>query len=671
MARALPRQRHVDMAQIEVVGGEHAQERFEVGDELFLGRTPDATDNWDIFVCLADEGVSRRHLRVWRDSSEYFIEDLNSTNGTWVEDRRLEPGVVYRLPDGARMRVGQVTLRFSQAAAPVEPPTVIGQRPPGTFGALLEPAGGCAVRLSENELNRPEVSVAIDASRLIQQFGGALEKRDEDLHRTVRQLKAMTQVSVALGAVTDQRKLATTIMDCVFDLFPSARRAFVLLREEGSEELKSVAARLRDASDTPLGELSLSRSIVRRVVDDKQAILSVDTFRDGRFSSHDSIVTSSIRSAMCAPLLVDEEVLGLIQVDNTSESGAFTAEELEILVGICAQTAIALKNFQLYSEIENLFEGFVHASVQAIESRDPTTAGHSFRVADYTERLVRAVDREERFGLRGIGFDREQLREIRYAALLHDFGKVGVREHVLTKEKKLHHQQLVLLRQRFQLARVCLERDTYRALIERHLGANLNHSAFVDQWRDTEQYLAREAERLESFLELVLQANEPTVNHTRVPEGLREVAEHYFNGHDGVPVPLLEPFEFSDLTLSKGSLTPQERRDIQDHVSHSFAFLRLIPWTKNLAGVPDIAYGHHEKLDGSGYPLGLKGDEISIQARMMTIADIFDALTSGDRPYKRGLSADQALDILRQEARANKIDTNLLTVFIESKAWWQ
>jgi HD-GYP domain-containing protein (c-di-GMP phosphodiesterase class II) len=140
------------------------------------------------------------------------------------------------------------------------------------------------------------------------------------------------------------------------------------------------------------------------------------------------------------PLLVQNEILGLIQVDTTSAAQAFSEEDLQVLAGICAQVAISVKNARLYEEVELLFEGFVRATVRAIESRDPTTAGHSFRVAELTERLARAVDQTERYGLGGIRFTREQLTELRYAALLHDFGKIGVREHVLTKEKKLRPQ---------------------------------------------------------------------------------------------------------------------------------------------------------------------------------------------------------------------------------------
>ena len=155
----------------------------------------------------------------------------------------------------------------------------------------------------------------------------------------------------------------------------------------------------------------------------------------------------------------------------------------------------------------------------------------------------------------------------------------------------------------------------------------------------------------------------------QVTEELQAVADFMFPGEEGETVALLNTSEFEALTLARGSLTPEERLDIQSHVSHTFTFLNHIPWTGSLAAVADIAHAHHEKLDGSGYPRGLAGDDIPIQARVMTVADIFDALTAGDRPYKRSLSVENALDILNNEAQLGKVDPVLVDVFIGSQAY--
>jgi len=251
--------------------------------------------------------------------------------------------------------------------------------------------------------------------------------------------------------------------------------------------------------------------------------------------------------------------------------------------------------------------------------------------------------------------------------LLHDFGKVGVHEHVLVKAKKLYSTEMALLQSRFLYARASLERQAYRELIDQH--GELSPEEFKARRKVMDTYLAQEVERLQKFMTIIQQANEPTVVDDEVTQDLRAVADFVFPGDDGESLSLLMPPELDALTLARGSLTPDERLEIQSHVSHTFTFLNHIPWTGSLAAVADIAHAHHEKLDGSGYPHGLVGDEIPIQARVMTVVDIFDALTAGDRPYKSSLSAENALDILTSEAKQGKVDSLLVDVFIKSQAY--
>ncbi len=377
------------------------------------------------------------------------------------------------------------------------------------------------------------------------------------------------------------------------------------------------------------------------------------------------------------------EVVGVLQLINrkdrpdvllrTPEDVAahvqsFDARSRQLAQALAGQAGVAIENSMLYSDIEHLFEGFIKASVQAIESRDPTTAGHSFRVADFTERLAVAVDRSGDAGLRDLRFSREQLREIRYAALLHDFGKVGVREDVLVKAKKLYPQQLELLKQRFKYARLSVSHQAYRTLLDLFEEVEHDPQEFRLRRKEIEQAVTAEHHRLEQYLHTVLRANEPSVLHANAPLELREVQAYSFPDGEG-GMPLLHDFEFADLTLPKGSLTAQERVEIESHVTHTFEFLSLIPWTRDLARLPEFAYAHHEKLDGSGYPRGLAQADIPVPTRMMTISDIYDALTAPDRPYKLAVSTERALDILDSEARANKIDAALLKVFIESGAY--
>ncbi|OGI41253.1 MAG: hypothetical protein A2140_05835, partial [Candidatus Muproteobacteria bacterium RBG_16_62_13] len=438
-----------------------------------------------------------------------------------------------------------------------------------------------------------------------------------------------------------------------------------------------------DLQKTPAGEHSIAGYVARTgealVIDDVYAIDPASPFQFN--PGFDRASGYHTRSLLTLPLTnKGGEVVGVLQLINRKDDPQvrltdrkmvdlhvrpFDAQDRRVAMALAGQAGVALENSILYADIEKLFEGFIRASVQAIEARDPITAGHSFRVADFSERLAVAVDRA---GLRDIRFNRDELRELRYAALLHDFGKVGVREYVLVKAKKLQPHQLELVKHRFRYARASLERHALRDLLALN-DRKLTAAEFAEARRKVESQLASRREELDRHMEFVLRVNEPTVTAREVSNELDAVAAFRFPGEDSEDLPLLEPFEFADLSLAKGSLNSEERAEIESHVSHTYRFLSLIPWTRNLANLPLYAYAHHEKLDGTGYPRRLPGVEIPVQSRMLTISDIYDALTAPDRPYKRGLPPEKALDILAQEARSGKIDRPLYEVFVESRAW--
>lgn len=628
------------MAYLEVTGsGAVKSSVFPLHDEVVIGRDPQDSLDSEKFLCIPEHTVSRRHARIMRRGDTYYIEDLHSFNGTYVLGNRLAPGDWKPLHDGDE---------FSVPAAQM------------TFHSLIVPA----------QDNMPTIiTKMVDATQYAQTMQPSRDASQTDMQRLVRKLHAMAQVGIALGAVTDRATLTEKIMNFIFDLFPLAERAFILLKKSEGDTLVPVAARRRDGAIEDPERVRISHTIVNEVVNKKQAILSVDTLSDRHFGSQESIISQAIRSVMCVPLLLEGDCLGLIQVDTSSDPYAFKEQDLEMLTGVCAEAAVALKNFQLYSDIERLLDGFVRASVQAIEERDPVTAGHSFRVAAYAEHFATAVDRADGPGLRQIAFTRDQLREIRYAALLHDFGKVGVREHVLRKEKKLHHADMRMLEQRFRYARACLEREAWRRLTELHMERDMSMAAFRVEKERIEHELAQESARLDSFLETIHRANEPAISVTEATGELREVLNYAYPEQGCNATPLLSQDEFLALSITKGCLTADERKQIEEHVVDSYSFLILIPWTGDLSGVPAIAHGHHEKLDGSGYPMGLKGDQICVQTRMLTICDIYDALTAADRPYKKSVPVEQALDLMWLECRAGHLDSRLFNVFVESRSW--
>lgn len=340
---------------------------------------------------------------------------------------------------------------------------------------------------------------------------------------------------------------------------------------------------------------------------------------------------------------------------------------VKLVRSMAGQAAVALENSQLYAEIERLFEGFVRAAVTAIEQRDPTTSGHSERVANLTVGLAKVVDRVDQGPYRMIRFSPDQIREIRYAGLLHDFGKVGVREKVLVKEYKLYPADLALIRQRhaFLLRTSEWEYEKERVrYLEQH-----GQSGYADFLAQLDVRFAEERNSLERFLGLVHESNMPTVLAEGNFEALKEFADRGYQAIDGTTLPFLTSDEVRYLSIRRGTLDDLERVEIESHVNHTFDFLRDIPWTRDLSRVPDIAHGHHEKLDGSGYPRKVQGPDIPVQTRMMTISDIFDALTAKDRPYKRAVPTERALDIMSSEVKGGMLDQELFTMFVEAKVF--
>ncbi len=398
---------------------------------------------------------------------------------------------------------------------------------------------------------------------------------------------------------------------------------------------------------------------------------------DRRF---DEKVGYRTRSMLTAPLYDREgEVIGVLQLINKKRDRRAplrSPEDLDaqvvpfdersetLLATLAAQAGISLENALLYAEIRSLFEGFVSASVEAIEQRDPTTSGHSRRVADLTLGLARAVDREDGGPYRDASFGEHDLRELEYASLLHDFGKIGVREEVLVKAKKLHPAQLVAIRQRLDFAARTLE----CRILERKLAA-LRAGVSGGDVSALDDELAEGRARLEHAWRAITAANEPTV----LSEGdfalLGALARETFTGLDGSPLPLLLPDEVESLSVRRGSLTTSEFDQIRGHVTHTHKFLKTIPWGRGFRRVPAIAGSHHERLDGSGYPEGLRAEQIPLQAKMMSISDIFDALTASDRPYKRAVPVERALSILDAEVEARHVDGELVRIFRESRPW--
>ena len=518
-----------------------------------------------------------------------------------------------------------------------------------------------------------------------------------ELERELRQVRSeideLNEIGIALSTQRDTQSLLDMILRKSREITGSDAGSLYLVEETETEADKRLRFKLTQNDSLPvaLSEYTLpidSSSIAGYVAMSGEILHLEDAYRipaslPFRINlKFDQDTRYRTKSMLVVPMKNPQgEILGVVQLINckrdprlridaktVDEAVIPYSESLHGLVNsLASQAAVALENSRLYESIQTLFEGFVKASVVAIESRDPTTSGHSFRVAELTVGLAEAVDRCDISPFRDVTFSRSDMKEIRYASLLHDFGKVGVREEVLVKAKKLYPQQLEVVRGRFDFVRKALQQQyTVRKLayiLEK------GREEFLAKQEELDREMADRLREVDDYLRFLLQCNEPTV----LPEGnfqhLVELAAFEYETWDGEQQKLISPLEVGMLSIPRGSLDEKERVQIESHVVHTFNFLSRIPWTKEIKNIPAIARAHHEKLNGTGYPFQLTEAEIPFQSKMMTVSDIYDALSASDRPYKRAVPNERALEILSMEANRRLIDPNLFKLFKEAEIY--
>ena len=478
--------------------------------------------------------------------------------------------------------------------------------------------------------------------------------------RRVDKLQAILEVAKAMAAAHSLDELLPLILREAARVVEADRCSLFVIDRQRGELWSRVAQGAKQEIRVPLGQ-----GIAGSVAQKGEVVNLRDAYEDPRFNRDwDTKTNYRTKSMLCVPMRdTHGEVTGVIQALNATD-GAFDDEDVELLIALGGQAAQAIENAMLHEDINRLFEGFVQASVMAIESRDPTTAGHSGRVASLTVSLAEATEQTPGGPFKDLKFTTDQIQEIRYASLLHDFGKIGVREPVLVKAEKLYPHELEVLKQRFDLAR----KDRQMASMVRRLDAiKMRGERAIDEIEQEEnERLVREIKEVDDALDFVLQCNRPTVLAQGGFERLTGLAGLSYTDSRERPQMLLTPNDVQVLSIPRGSLSPTERREIESHVTHTFRFLSQIPWTKSLKRVPEIAYAHHEKLDGKGYPRAVASEQIPVQSKMMAISDIYDALTASDRPYKKAVPHDLALDILRKESESGQLDKELFKIFVEA-----
>jgi HD-GYP domain-containing protein (c-di-GMP phosphodiesterase class II) len=365
----------------------------------------------------------------------------------------------------------------------------------------------------------------------------------------------------------------------------------------------------------------------------------------------------------------ENETIGVLQLINaldrkTGKIVAFSDADQHLVESLASQAAVALTNRRLIQQMEELFESFINLINTAIDDKSPYTGGHCERVPVLTMMLAEAVNRTNTGVLKDFVMTEKDLHELKMAGLLHDCGKITTPVHVVDKATKLQtlFDRIHLIDTRFEV----LKRDAEIAMLRRQLEAG--HDEAVRQ-RATREFQAR-IKQLDDDREFLRHSN---IGSEKMSESdqqrVQRIAGYSWRNEAGAQDRFLNADELENLTIPFGTLTQSEREIIKRHIDVTIKMLESLPWPNHLKNVPEYAGGHHERVDGKGYPRGLAREEMSLQARMMAIADIFEALTAKDRPYKQGKTLTEALAILGEFKVRGHIDPDLFEVFVREKVY--
>lgn len=516
-----------------------------------------------------------------------------------------------------------------------------------------------------------------------------ISKLKREVEEYAKELKELNAIGIALMVEKNTDKLLQFILKKCREL-TKADAGSLYLVENGDSSRKRLRFKISQNDSKPLSFEEFLMDISKKSIAGYVALTGTTlNIPDVYFLPEDSPFTFNksfdmmsgyrTKSMLVAPMKNHkDEIIGVVQLINRKKDGALilpsarVVEEVvmpfdnrfeEVVLSLTAQAAVSIENSSLYKDIENLFEGFIQASVTAIESRDPVTRGHTERVVTLTVAVAEALNQIDEWPYKDVRFTEEQLKEIRYAGWLHDFGKIGVREYVLQKANKIEEPGIEVIRSRFGFIKKSIEAGYLREKMESLSAGKTEELSYLDV------KLKEELKEIDAQWEFISETSNPVSLKEGDDVRILEIAQKTYQDVDGTTKNYLTPQEVVNLLVSRGSLNQQERQEIESHVTHSYKFLCQIPWTKELKNIPEIAYGHHEFLNGEGYPRHLREDQIPIPSKIMTICDIFDALTASDRPYKKAIPTPKALEILRMEAEKGHIDAELLKIFIERKIY--
>jgi len=506
----------------------------------------------------------------------------------------------------------------------------------------------------------------------------------------IKHMRQLAQIGIALSGEKDIKKLLESIVDEARDLSNAdAGTLYIMDQKERSlrfEILQNASMKTRmggtSGVEIPFPEVPLFKdgapnlSNVSSYVALKDETVNIpDVYEAEGFDftgprNYDATTGYRSKSMLVIPMKNHEnDIIGVLQLLNAQEPDTdevipFSSEYVDLAASLASQAAVALTNAQLIQDLTDLFNAFIRSIATAIDEKSPYTGGHINRVVDLTMMIAEKINHTNEKPFKDLSFDDEELQALRMAAWMHDVGKITTPEHVVDKATKLETIQdgLNLIEIRFGLIAKVIENEQLRREVDLWQKGDIHAGDSAKGEAD----IAEELKALTEDLEFIRDCNTPAefMSDEKI-ERLETIGRKSYVV-DGEEHTYLTPEEVQKLSIKKGTLTAKERAVIENHTTMTAKMLQKLPFPKLLAKVPDYAAAHHEKLDGTGYPQRLSKAEISVQARIMAIADIFEALTAPDRPYKKPMKLSQAIKIMGFMKNDHHIDPDIYDLFIQS-----
>ena len=524
---------------------------------------------------------------------------------------------------------------------------------------------------SDENLNTLLNSVIDEVSNYAERLGG--------------QIKKMSDIGRALSGVQDLNTLLEMIVDQARN-FTNADAGTLYIVENNTLRFQivqndSLKIRMggKSGETIPFPPVELKETNVSAFVALKGISVNIPDVYDTELfdftgpKKFDQSTGYRSKSMLVVPMRNHEnDIIGVLQLLNatnpiSNEVIAFSQDYENLSESLASQAAVSITNAKLIANMTELFEAFVKVMATAIDEKSPVTGGHIRRVADLTMTMAEVIHDIDEGHFKDKTFSPDQMYELRIAAYMHDIGKVTSPVEIVEKAKKLQtifdRIQYVRLRMAYISQKIELEGQEAKIKI-------LQNGSSPEKLNSIEKETLEKLMEIEEIQRFINKCNEPgEFLDDEILVRLKEVSEKTYIDDAGEQQPFLTADELVNLSIRRGSITEKERQKMQGHAAVTLKMLKQIPFTKKLKNIPDFAGAHHEFLNGKGYPLGLKGDEISFEGRLMAVTDIAEALTASDRPYKKAMPLETVYRILRSMVEGGELDPNLVELFIEKEVY--